>query len=901
MSEVLMRVTAIDYDDDDELIVQLAGRDEDGNRRTPDVTDVVPYFYGPADEAEVVEDLDEVRDIQYGYSSAVKDTDLIRTDVQVPGNAGGGSSEKDVTEEFSETWESDIPFYRRVSIDYDLTGHIRIPDKPKFSIHEIETDVQVEGDDFIDPRVMIGDIEVIAKGDTSFEVMQEEYNSPISHFSLWDSKEDEYIVLHLDPDGEVDVGNVGAHLSDHIESEAADTLSEEQAKDIIIRSYQTEEDLAEGFLSVIESRRPDLISGWNWVDFDWDYILGRFEQLDVNEHRLSDHGWINGYKTERRVDCLPAFDMMDAYYDKMAMGEFRSKSLDYVTKQELGVGKLPNINVSQLFEDDKDRLLAYNIVDTMLCVALDRREGIHDFFYGLAELSQVQIYDTFSEMRLVDGYIMSQANDDEILPTMEEKDIPENAGGLVLFPSDGIKEWVGVHDLASLYPSSIITWNISPETINWYDDAEPEGDYVDIPWLPDADHAEGGEFDHDEIGFDTMWTDMEQEGIIPKYLRRLFPERQERKDKRDQYDPDDDLYHVWDRKQRGVKVIMNSFYGVSSNDYWRLGTHGLGDAITSAARYALWKGKQVAEDEGYEIYYGDTDSVMVSLAEPDEDKETALRRGHELEEAINSRMVECIDASGLEGEHPYIGDDLHGTARHALVYEFEKLYVRFLQVGSKKRYSGRIVWKEGKDIDGEIDTVGFESQRSDSPELTAKVQPEVINRILGGGEFDEVSEYVRDLIEKIEEREMDLYKVALPKSINQPLDEYGNTQTARAARYSNDNLDASWGEGDDPWLYFVSKTPPMTPGTDVIALDWDENLPEGFELDLNKVLDRAMKGPLSPILNEVGWRWAELKKGAKTESAADASWGGDYETESEDDDDWTVEEDEEEEEDEWGW
>lgn len=904
MSDILIRVTAIDYKvENDELLVQLTGRAADGSRVTRNVEDTVPYFYVREDEAYIVEDEPGVRDIKSGYESAVENIPLARIDVEVPANAGDNGDAKNLTKEFEKTWASDIPFYRRVSIDYDLTGHIRVPEGERCSICDIETDVNVSSGDIISPRVLIGDIEVIAKDDTSFEKMQEEYNSPISHFSMWDSQEDEYIVLHLDPDDEVDTGRVSKYLDGHMASEGSESLEGELDRDIIIRSYETEEALAEGFLSVIENRRPDLTSGWNWVDFDWDYILGRFEKLDVSEHRLSDIGWISGYKTEKRVDCLPAFDMMDAYCGTMVRGEFRSKSLDYVAKQELGGGKLPNISIAEKYEENKNELLAYNIIDTMLCVAIDRREGVHDFFYELAELSQVQVYDAFSEMRLVDGYIMSQARDDEILPAMEEKDIPENAGGLVLFPSTGIKEWVGVHDLASLYPSAIITWNISPETIHWYDDEDPsdwwseefEGgvhEYVNIPWLPDADHAEGGEFGHEEIDFDVMWSDMSEEGLIPKYLKRLFPERQERKDERDKYDPDTDLYSVWDRKQAAVKVIMNSFYGVSSNDYWRLGTHGLGDAITSAARYALWKGKQIVEDEGHEIYYGDTDSVMLSLAGPDEDKEAALTRGEEIEEAINSRMVECIERSGLQGDHPFIGEDLHGTDRHALEYEFEKLYRRFIQVGSKKRYAGRIVWKEGKDVDGEIDTVGFESQRSDSPELTEEVQPKVINKILAGDEFQEVSEYVQDLISQIENREMELYKIALPKSINQPLEEYGNTQSARAARFSNDNLDATWTKGDDPWLYFVRKTPPMTPGTDVIALDWDEELPEGFELDLNKIFDRALKGPLSPILSEVGWKWTELKKGAQTQSAGEADWSSD---------DWDDDEEDDEEDDAWGW
>lgn len=887
--KTLMRVTATDYEvEDGEVLVQLTGRDEYDNRRPVKVTGTIPYFYVRDSEADKVEDHEGVRSIDYGYES-FDGISVARINLKTPKYAGNLGQVENLTERFDDHWEADIPFYRRVSIDYNLSGHILVPDGDKVSIDDIETDVTVTEDEIIEPKVLIADIEVLPKDGVDFDEMTEEYNSPVSHISMWDSKEDEYVALHLDPDGRVSAAEVSSLLDEHT---GIQRLSSERERDIHLRSYETEESLLDAFLSEIESRQPDLVSGWNWIDFDWDYLLGRFDQLDdLNEHRLSDIGWVNGYQTERKVDCLPAFDMMDAYCEKMTFSEFRSKRLDYVAKKELGVGKMPNISITEDFDDRRDELLAYNIIDTMLCVALDRKEGVHEFFYELAELSQIQIYDTFSEMRLVDGYLIHQADDTEILPSMpDDQDIPENAGGLVLSPSDGVKEWVGVLDLKSLYPSSIITWNISPETIHWYEDEKPTGRHLNIPWLPDADTADGGQFGYEDINFDIMWTDLSEEGLVPKYLKRLFPEREKFKSKRNQYEPDDPEYDVWDRKQAAVKVIMNSFYGVMSMDYWRLAMYGLGDAVTSTSRYSLWQGKEIAESEGKKVYYGDTDSIMLSLAASDEGKQAALTRGKALEETVNARMDECLLRSGMgEGEtHPFIGDELHGTDRHCLVYEFEKLYRRFFQAGSKKRYAGRIVWKEGKDVDGDIDMVGFESKRSDSPELTSIVQPKVVNMILSGDGFNEVSEYVRGLISDFDNRDLDMYKVAIPGSLNQPLHEYGNTQVAKACRFSNKILGKTWSKGDDPWIYFVDKTPPMIPGTEVIALDWDEDPPEEYELDDDAIFDRALKAPLLPILREVNWRWKEVKQGSKTQSASEANW-----TVEDNDDDNDV--------DEWGW
>lgn len=878
-----VRVTAVDYTTEENNngivypLVQLTGRDSAGNRVTKHVSGTVPYFYVRREETEAVEYHDDVRRIRDGYES-YDGVPLSKVEVQVPANVGDRGSVDNLTERFDKTWESDLPFYRRASIDYGLSGYVEIPTGEEELIHidRIRTNIDTTNVDPIDPRILIADIEVLPVGGTSFEEMTDKYNCPVTHITVWDSHEDEYVCLYLDPDESVDASAVKGDLE---EQSTVASVESELERAIHLRRFESERNLLSGFIALLCNRRPDLVSGWNFVDFDWDYILHRIGDSDnLSIHDLSDIGYTSGYQTERRVDCVPAFDMLSAY-KKMTVpfdGGKRSYSLDYVAKEELGIGKLPDISIEETYNEDRSRMTAYNIMDVMLCVAMDREQSIHEFFYELAELSQVQIFDTFSEMRLIDGYIMSRSDDDEILPAANDESIPENAGGLVLSPETGVSDWVGVLDLKSLYPSCIITWNLSPETINWHDEKTPLSceEHMDVAWLPDADHAEGGDFSAADIDFDRMWSDLSVEGIIPKYIKRLFPERAEKKRLRDQYEPDDPEYHIYDRQQTAVKVVMNAFYGVTSMDYWRLAVDGLGDAITSSARFALWQGKEIAEDRGYDVLYGDTDAVVVSFGGDEESIDDVLVAGRELETELNDRMGACTEMSGLDGSHPFLTNDLHGTDQHALVYEFEKLYRRFF-LASKKRYAGNIVWKEGKRIDGRIDITGFESQRSDSPEVTQEIQPTVIKMILDGKEFDEISEYIQDLIGEMESGAMERYRIALPASLGQELSEYGNTQTAKACRYSNEHLGKNWGVGDDPWLYLVDKTPPMTPGTDVLALGWGEDLPDGYKINMNKTIERGLKNPLEPILNEVGWSFTELKTGARTTSGSETSgdWG----------------------------
>ena len=478
---------------------------------------------------------------------------------------------------------------------------------------------------------------------------------------------------------------------------------------------------------------------------------------------------------------------------------------------------------------------------------------------------------------------MSRSGDDEILPSQKDKDIPENPGGLVLNPSDGIQEMVGVFDVKSLYPSSIITWNISPETIIW-DDAtvsgppRTPGGIMSIPWLPDADHADGGEFEEDAIDMDVMYSDLSEEGIIPKYLKGLFPEREIRKQKRNQYSQGETMHGVYDRQQAAVKVIMNAFYGVMSSDYWRLGMHGLGDAVTSVSRYVLWSGKEIAIEHDYDVIYGDTDSIMVSLGEAESDVDEVLSVGRQLEQVLNTEIGRCVVKSGLNDTHPLLSGDLHGTDLHCIQWEFEKLYRRFFQAGKKKRYAGLVIWKEGEHVSGKVDLTGFESRRSDVAELTSEIQPHVIEMILTGAGFGEVSRYIRDIIAGINNRDIDISTIGIPATLKNDLEEYGNTETARACRYSNEVLGYEWSRGDNPWKYFIADTPPMEPGTDVIALHWSDDLPDGYELDTDRILERVIEGPIEPIINEAGMKFKELTLGAETNDVTADDWAsGDWE------------------------
>ena len=899
---VLLRVTDLEYrTDENDTWLTVVGRAADGTRRSVKVTGLDPHAYVEASESIDTDEphIVEVEDGYEGYDGTPLQKVVLRHPKDTNGRCGYCFPDADREDDVGlqdvyedALYEGDIPFVRRAGIDGGLSGYIMLPQTDNtVHIDDVQTDIDPSDVGTIDPRIFMADIEAMPPtGDTDFDDFKDDAEEPITAITVYDNYEEDYVVIALDDERLINPGKVLDYLEDHWEG--VDDLDTEKYTEaaIDLERCPTEEDLLNRFIQLVEDRRPDLLSGWNWVDFDHTYLLNRMEKFDdVNANRLSDIGHSQGYRTAQRIDGLPGFDMMQAFCDKMTFSEWRSESLDYVADEELGIGKVADVSVGKEYKENRSRFLAYNIIDTQLLVALDEMHGIHEFFYQLANLTSIQIYDTFYEMRLVDGFLMSHRGDDEILPTGEQKDLDKIPGGLVLSPAEGVHEWVATFDLKSLYPSIFITLNVSEETLV-YD--ESEADAI-CPGMPENEDEVGGEITTDDISWDmgesgagtskgnAVGTSFHKEGILPKYLRLLFDERASMKDLRDEYNPDQPEYTVYDNRQRAVKVVMNSFYGVTQSPYYRLATEDLGATITAGGRYTLWRGSQIAEEMGYDVRYGDTDSILIELADPDEDvtPEEVANRGEEIEVALNQAMTEVAKEFGIDG-HDYMDmdtlpHDLPGDADHCLYWEFEKLYRRFLQAGSKKRYSGLPVWKEGKwyiddtdavDLDFsdvKPDITGFEAERADVPVVTEVMQKKVLKMILSGVEFGDISGFVQDRVEEVKGMDLPPHQVAKPGVINKPLEEYPNMEVKRACLYANKHLGHDWREGDDPWLFPIRGTPTMKPQTDVLALNWGEEPPEGFEVDTPKVVKKKLREPLEPILSVVEFDFDELKTGRR--------------------------------------
>jgi len=828
-------------------IVHVFGRTADREAVHARVHGFRPYFYAPADtvDPDALRGRDgitgwaETADGDEPYES-IRGERLVKIFGRTPRDVG------QVRDEFDH-YEADILFPNRFLVDKDVTSGVRLPAREgedgSLDVHHAEVEpaeVQAE------PRLSVFDIEVDDR-----QGFPEDGEEEIICIASHDSYDDEYLLWLSDADEGVEPPSA---------LDGYEPIREGDGPlDADVRVFDTEEAMLAAFVDYLEETDPDIMSGWNFDDFDAPYLLDRLEVLDpgtdadLDPDRLSrvNEVWRSNWQGPN-VKGRVVFDLLYAYR-RTQFTELESYRLDAIGERELGVGKERYAgDIGDLWEEDPERLLEYNLRDVELCVELDREQDIVAFWDEVRTFVGCKLEDATTPGDAVDMYVLHKLHDEFVLPSKGQQEGEDYEGGAVFEPITGVRDMVAVLDLKSLYPMCMVTINASPETK--VDPARFDGEtYV----APNGTHFR-----------------KEPDGAIREMVDELLAEREEKKGLRDGNEPGSPDYERFDRQQQAVKVIMNSLYGVLGWDRFRLYDREMGAAVTATGRDVIEYTADVTGEMGYEVIYGDTDSVMLEIGD-EVDSQAAIDVAFDLEERINASYDEFAERK--------LNVDLAAGEEHRFEIEFEKLYRRFFQAGKKKRYAGHIVWKEGKDVD-DIDITGFEYQRSDIAPITKRVQKEVIELIVTGADVEEVKEYVHEVIEDYQAGNVSLDDVAIPGGIGKRLDNY-DTDTAhvRGAKYANLLLGTNFQRGSKPKRLYLDRVhsdfferieaetglePAEDPlyaefkqDPDVICFEYADQVPAEFEVDWEKMLDKTLKGPIARILEALSVSWEEVKSG----------------------------------------
>ncbi|MEF8814089.1 MAG: DNA polymerase domain-containing protein, partial [Halovenus sp.] len=521
--------------DDEYPVVHVFGRTDERELVHVRVLEFRPYFYAPAAnvtegrlrEYDRLTGWDETDDDGEPFES-IRGERLVKIYGQTPRDVGR------IRDDFDH-YEADILFPNRFLIDKDITSGVRVPDREvdddtdgrTLRVHHAE----VEPVDLtVEPRVNTFDIEVDDR-----QGFPEDGEETIICIASHDSDRDEYVLWLYDAPTGTDPP---ARLDGY------EPIVDGATLDVDVRAFETEAAMLDAFLGYIERTDPDIATGWNFTDFDAPYLLDRLEMLDsgtdrgVNVERLSrvDEVWRSDWQGPD-VKGRVMFDLLYAY-QRTQFTELDSYRLEDVGTRELGVGKERYAgDIGDLWEEDPERLLEYNLRDVELCVELDRDQDIIAFWNEVRQFVGCKIEDATTPGDAVDMYVLHKLHDEFALPSKGKQESEDYEGGAVFDPITGVRENVSVLDLKSLYPMCMVTTNASPET-----KVDPKRYDGETYRAPNGTHFR-----------------KEPDGAIREMVDELLTEREEKKSLRNEYGPESDEYDQYDRQQSAVKVIMNCF------------------------------------------------------------------------------------------------------------------------------------------------------------------------------------------------------------------------------------------------------------------------------------------------------------------------------------------------------
>jgi len=790
---LLLGINQVEYSNSaDGPIIHLYGREQDGTAHEIQVTGFQPYLYVRAEQAGKTPPPEVIRVDTTPYKT-IHGVDVRRIYTRRPTDV------REVRNEYTH-FEADIPFATRFMIDRGITAGVRLPAGCTQVPYELVTADEVKAP----ARYCILDIEC---QDDKGGLPNPERDSIIC-ITAWDSFDDRYTTFILRNES-------GTITSEVFKSEKPLESGCFNDKCHDIRVFETERALLADFSRYIEEKNPDILTGWNFIDFDLPFIYGRIQRLNLPADSLAR---LKGSSERSSVRGRVEFDLLAAY-KKMQSSKLDSYRLDAVGEREVGDVKAFHYSpgmTSSFWKESPARLIEYNFKDVELCVKINRKNNIIEFYQEISRYVGCPLDRTLNSSNVIDIYILRKASGTFVLPSKGYAAGDEFEGATVFDPSHGLKENVVVLDLKSLYPMAMMTINASPET------KDPEGDLI----------APNG------IRFKSI-----PDGLTRSIISELLRERDEKKNTRNRYAFGSPEYHLFDMQQNVIKVIMNTYYGVSGYSRFRLYDREIGAAVTSVGRAIIEHTRSIIEKRGFSVIYGDTDSCMVQL--PAGGLEQTIRIAREIEAELN-QSYDQFAREILHADHHYFS------------IKFEKVYRRFFQGGKKKRYAGNLIWKEGKDVD-EIDMVGFEAKRSDSPLLTREVMKEVMNRILQGADLPDLKEYLGNVIRKYRSGEYPLDEIGIPGGIGKGLDDYDIADAQiRGAKYANEHLGMNFGKGSKPKRVYIKSVSGRYPKTDVICFEYGDQVPPDFIIDREMMLEKTIKQPISRILEPIGWNWSDV-------------------------------------------
>lgn len=230
--------------------------------------------------------------------------------------------------------------------------------------------------------------------------------------------------------------------------------------------FKSEYDMVYTFLMKFLPKFP-MMTGWNFINYDWQYIVNRCKRLQIDISTVSKTGSLD--RNDSRPLHIGILDYMQLYdkYDRSVKVK-ESNSLDYVSSQVLNVNKIKFTgSLQDLYRDNFVKYIYYNVVDSVLVYYIDQKLKSMEVLLTLANITNMPLYKASSPVAVTEAIMARKLAEQGMRIGSEERNDGQKdgqyAGAFVKEPILGFYEGVSAFDFASLYPSIMRQFNISPD------------------------------------------------------------------------------------------------------------------------------------------------------------------------------------------------------------------------------------------------------------------------------------------------------------------------------------------------------------------------------------------------------------------------------------------------------
>jgi len=540
------------------------------------------------------------------------------------------------------------------------------------------------------------------------------------------------------------------------------TWKKSNSKPNYVEYVKDEAELIEKFVEYVRKISPDFLVGYFSDGFDLPYLKVRAEKhnvklslgLDNSQPRFS-----RGITTTGKINGITHIDILKFIRTTYAQYmQSETLTLNEVAKEFLGDTKkdFKIKHSSELEEHDWKDYYEYNLHDSVLTLRLF--EKVWPDILEFTKIIQEPIFDISRNglSKQVESYLLHNLDKfneiPEKRPTHDEisqrRQREKVEGAFVLEPKPGLYKDLAMFDFTSMHTSIIISMNISKATLL----SKPEKNAYSIKT------REG-----------TYYFSKKQ-GFFPALLKEIFEKRKQYKKA---YQKNPDIITL--ARSNAFKLLSASAHGYVGFFGARYYSIESSASILAFVRKFNKEAIDKVQKQGYEIIFGDTDSVGF------------LMNGKSKKEILNFLEKLNKDLPGI------MELELEGFFKRGLW-----VTTRAGTVGAKKKYA--LI-----DEKNNIKIRGFETVRRDWCKLAREIQNKIIRQILKDGNEKKALEYIKEIVKKIKQRKINKEDIIIRTQLKKPISEYKAISPHVIAAKKMQEKEIPVGEGN-LISYFIAET-----------------------------------------------------------------------------------------------